>query len=96
MIVGTFLQVKLYIEAKEYSDLIIYDLEDHYMNLTLKSALMLQWSLRRCPQAETLLKTDDDVFVNPWMMMKVVKEHVNHHLYGKFKTEDLFIFLCRY
>ncbi|XP_063833484.1 beta-1,3-galactosyltransferase 1-like [Ostrinia nubilalis] len=74
--------VDIYIEAKQYGDMLVYDFADHYQNLTLKTALMLEWSSHRCPQAQALFKTDDDVFVNPWMLGKVVKEHVNSQLIG--------------
>ncbi|KAL0811643.1 hypothetical protein ABMA28_009095 [Loxostege sticticalis] len=74
--------VDIYIEAKLYGDMVVYDFADHYQNLTLKTALMLQWSQRRCPQAEALFKTDDDVFVNPWTFRALVKEHANHQLIG--------------
>ncbi|VVD01290.1 unnamed protein product, partial [Leptidea sinapis] len=62
-----------YLEAKMNHDVIIYQFRDHYQNLTLKTALMLQWSSARCPAARFLLKTDDDVLVNPWAMRRIVE-----------------------
>lgn len=44
----------------------------------------MQWSLRRCPQAQFLFKTDDDVLVNPWTLRKVLKENEDAKLLGKF------------
>ncbi|XP_038218431.1 beta-1,3-galactosyltransferase 5-like [Zerene cesonia] len=67
------LLVDNYIEAKLHRDMIIYQFNDHYQNLTLKTGLMMKWTLERCPSTNWLLKTDDDVLVNPWKMRKVVE-----------------------
>ena len=36
---------------------------DTYNNLTLKTLAAFDWMLTFCPQAEYLLKTDDDMFI---------------------------------
>ncbi|XP_030040761.1 beta-1,3-galactosyltransferase 5 [Manduca sexta] len=74
--------VSTYLEAKLYRDMIVYDFRDHYQNLTLKTALMLQWTLERCPQAKLLYKIDDDVFLNPWRLKDVLKDHEDAKLLG--------------
>ncbi|KAF9411220.1 hypothetical protein HW555_009934, partial [Spodoptera exigua] len=71
-----------YIEGKQYSDLILFEFHDHYQNLTLKTALMMKWTLQRCPQAQFLFKTDDDVMVNPWTLRKVLKKNEDAPLLG--------------
>ncbi|XP_032524077.2 beta-1,3-galactosyltransferase 1-like isoform X2 [Danaus plexippus] len=76
------LMVENYVEAKMYSDVIIYKFKDHYQNLTLKTALMLEWTATRCPTDLVLFKTDDDVLVNPWVMKQLVKEHAGRDLVG--------------
>lgn len=63
--------------------MIVFDFHDHYQNLTLKTALMMKWSLRWCPQAQFFFKTDDDVLVNPWTLRKVLKENEDAQLLGK-------------
>ncbi|CAD0205245.1 unnamed protein product [Chrysodeixis includens] len=78
-----------YIEAKQYSDLIVFDFRDHYQNLTLKTALMLQWTLDNCPQTEFLFKTDDDVLVNPWTLQKVMEQNVDAQLLGYSRNNTL-------
>ncbi|XP_052755633.1 beta-1,3-galactosyltransferase 5-like isoform X3 [Galleria mellonella] len=78
-----------YVEAKQYGDLVIFDFQEHYHNLSLKTALMLQWTLDRCPQVEFLLKTDDDVFVNPWMLKQVVKDNKDAQLLGEYISKIL-------
>ncbi|XP_075985417.1 beta-1,3-galactosyltransferase 5-like [Anticarsia gemmatalis] len=71
-----------YVEAKQYGDMVVFDFHDHYQNLTLKTALMLHWTLDRCPQVMFLFKTDDDVLVNPWTLKTVLKENQNAKLLG--------------
>ncbi|CAH2056946.1 unnamed protein product, partial [Iphiclides podalirius] len=71
-----------YMEAKQYNDIILFDFHDHYQNLTLKTALMLQWASSRCPQVRFLLKTDDDVLVNPWTLQEVIRDHPDAQLLG--------------
>ncbi|CAH2097310.1 unnamed protein product [Euphydryas editha] len=80
--------VENYVEAKMYSDIIIYSFQDHYQNLTLKTALMLKWTLEHCPSALMLFKTDDDVIVNPWMMKRVLKETAGKDLVGYRKVNN--------
>ncbi|CAG9571058.1 unnamed protein product [Danaus chrysippus] len=76
------LMVENYVEAKMHGDVIIYKFKDHYQNLTLKTALMLEWTATRCPTDLVLFKTDDDVLVNPWVMRRLVKEHAGRDLVG--------------
>ncbi|XP_034826657.1 beta-1,3-galactosyltransferase 5-like [Maniola hyperantus] len=74
-----------YLEAKEYSDMIIFQFQDHYQNLTLKTALMMQWTAARCPShldELMLFKTDDDVLVNPWLLRRVVRQNSGKDLVG--------------
>lgn len=84
-------QTNNYIEAKEYSDIIVYDLLDDYQNLTLKTALMLQWTLQRCPSARFLYKIDDDMLINPWKLEEVLRDHAHAELTGEY----LFFFHIR-
>ena len=50
-------------EARRDEDLIISRVEDHYENLGLKTISALDWILQMCPEAEYVLKVDDDMFV---------------------------------
>lgn len=61
----------------------VFDFEDHHQNQTLKTGLILQWIQERCPIAQFLFKTDDDVVVNPWIMKLVVKENEDAKLVGE-------------
>ena len=47
-----------------YSDIIQESFYDTYLNLTLKSVMLLKWVSTHCSQVTFVLKTDDDMFVN--------------------------------
>ncbi|XP_071958360.1 beta-1,3-galactosyltransferase 1-like [Antedon mediterranea] len=58
------LQYEVEEENKEYNDIIIGDFDDTYKNLTLKTIQTLKWSTQFCPDANYVMKTDDDMFVH--------------------------------
>lgn len=58
------LQGMLGYEAELHKDLLQWDYRDTFFNLTLKEVLFLEWFSQNCPNAQYVLKGDDDVFVN--------------------------------
>ncbi|GLD47004.1 N-acetyllactosaminide beta-1,3-N-acetylglucosaminyltransferase 3-like protein [Lates japonicus] len=54
----------LELEQREYSDILQWDFNDTFLNLTLKQILFLEWMERNCPHVHFLLNGDDDVFAN--------------------------------
>lgn len=61
-------------EARVYKDVVIGDFLDTFRNLSLKTLLGLQWSLRHC-QAKYILKTDEDCFVNVLSLVEWLQEY---------------------
>ncbi|XP_071352682.1 N-acetyllactosaminide beta-1,3-N-acetylglucosaminyltransferase 2 [Trachinotus anak] len=51
-------------EAQHFGDLLQWDFEESFLNLTLKMNVFLQWTLKHCPHVSFVFSGDDDVFVN--------------------------------
>ena len=56
-------------EAKNESDMLIFDFIDHYENLTIKTMMGLKWANERCSNAMFVVKIDDDTTINPLKLM---------------------------
>ncbi|KAK3540060.1 hypothetical protein QTP70_025378 [Hemibagrus guttatus] len=54
----------LELENREYQDIVQWDFNDTFFNLTLKQILFLEWMERFCPDVHFLLNGDDDIFAN--------------------------------
>ncbi|XP_047458748.1 N-acetyllactosaminide beta-1,3-N-acetylglucosaminyltransferase 3-like [Mugil cephalus] len=54
----------LQLEHQQYNDILQWDFNDSFFNLTLKQALFFEWMANNCPHARFLLNGDDDVFAN--------------------------------
>ncbi|XP_076008916.1 N-acetyllactosaminide beta-1,3-N-acetylglucosaminyltransferase 3-like isoform X2 [Genypterus blacodes] len=54
----------LKLEQRDYNDILQWDFNDSFFNLTLKQVLFLEWMERNCPHARFLLNGDDDVFAH--------------------------------
>ncbi|KAK3859856.1 hypothetical protein Pcinc_034057 [Petrolisthes cinctipes] len=77
---STQLQTNISKESLLHGDIIQLSFIDSYRNLTLKTLSMLHWSLTYCPQAEWILKSDDDVFFNPFALATYIKENWNYNI----------------
>lgn len=69
-------------EAHKYQDLIIEDFLDTYWNLTLKTGFILKHFLSLCPQANFLIKTDDDMFIQPRILNQILSTADDDQLTG--------------
>ena len=65
-------------ESKHYGDIVIANISDTYQNLTLKTLVGIKVASCFCPNAEYVIKTDDDVYLLPKKF-----EQVLSHLSGK-------------
>ncbi|XP_045075224.1 beta-1,3-galactosyltransferase 2-like [Coregonus clupeaformis] len=58
------LQEKVNQESRAHHDLLQSDFMDTYHNLTIKTMVILEWLVSRCPEASYAMKIDSDVFLN--------------------------------
>ena len=74
-------------ESLIYGDIIQVNLIDKYgIELTNKTVAMLHWSHHYCPQAEYIMKTDDDVYLNVHNLARVLHKLQSQSLQGIFGT----------
>lgn len=64
--------VRLKNESLIHGDVVQVDVVDTYTNLTLKSVALLHWVHTHCPNADYVLKSDDDNFINWNVLNKVI------------------------
>lgn len=58
------LQEKIKQENLQHHDLIQSDFIDSYLNLTIKTMVIMDWLATRCPSAAYAMKIDSDMFLN--------------------------------
>ena len=59
-------------ENDRYRDIVQGDFVDSYVNLTHKAITGLRWVDTNCPQAEFIVKVDDDVFLNVFQLFQKI------------------------
>eukprot|EP00061_Rhincodon_typus_P004442 g22589.t1 len=62
-------------EAGTYRDVVQGHFRDSYLNLTLKTLMVLGWFTSYCPRSQFLLKVDDDVFLNYHRLVDLLLGH---------------------
>lgn len=67
-----FVKKRLEKERLEHGDLVQVNVVDTYTNLTLKSIALLHWTHTHCPEAELVLKCDDDNYINVNVLMEIL------------------------
>eukprot|EP00058_Branchiostoma_floridae_P015865 XP_002601353.1 hypothetical protein BRAFLDRAFT_82723 [Branchiostoma floridae] len=72
-------------EVRTFQDIIQEEFLDSYRNLTIKTVMVLKWTVTFCSGADYLMKTDDDMFVNIETLVSHLKSLKDD------KSSDLFI-----
>ncbi|XP_034460882.1 N-acetyllactosaminide beta-1,3-N-acetylglucosaminyltransferase 2 [Hippoglossus hippoglossus] len=70
---GIDLSPMLSLEAKHFRDVLQWDFQESFFNLTLKGNMFLQWTLKDCPRVSFVFSGDDDVFVNTPALLRYLK-----------------------
>uniref|UniRef100_H3CKH7 Hexosyltransferase n=2 Tax=Tetraodon nigroviridis TaxID=99883 RepID=H3CKH7_TETNG len=70
-------------ESRTFGDILLWDFDDTFFNLTLKETHFLKWVNRSCPGVSFIFKGDADVYVNV--------ENILEMLRGQRSDADLFV-----
>ncbi|KAI5095419.1 UDP-GlcNAc:betaGal beta-1,3-N-acetylglucosaminyltransferase 3, tendem duplicate 2 [Silurus meridionalis] len=89
----------LELENKKHADILQWDFNDNFYNLTLKQVLFLDWMQNWCPTVDFIFSGDDDVFANTDNMVDFLKAQgdnagskhlfVGHVLYESSPVRDV-------
>jgi hypothetical protein len=60
------------VEEEKYSDMLMGSFYDVYRNMTYKHLMGYKWILEYCPNANFLLRVDDDVFVDIFQVIELI------------------------
>ncbi|XP_063812662.1 beta-1,3-galactosyltransferase 5 [Pseudophryne corroboree] len=77
-------------ESIAYKDIIQRNFIDSYYNLTLKTLMGIDWITHYCPQANYVMKTDTDMFVNTFYLVELLllKNQTTNLFTGILKPND--------
>ncbi|KAL7734233.1 hypothetical protein ACLKA6_011901 [Drosophila palustris] len=68
------LQHSLSLENVRHGDMVQGNFQDAYRNMTYKHVMALKWFNSNCPNAQLLIKVDDDVYVNTPQLIKLPRD----------------------
>jgi hypothetical protein len=83
----------LQLEQSIYNDLVQEDFVDSYRNLTYKAIMAMRWISEYCSNAKVILKVDDDIFVNMFLLIEHVKKMNTYDLIEK---RSIFCYVFNY
>ena len=75
------IQISLEEESQEYGDLVQGDFLDNYYNLSYKAIMGNLWVAEFCSQAQFVVKTDDDMYVDLYEVHTLTRRHLNTSQY---------------
>ena len=68
-------------ESQEYGDLVQGDFLDNYYNLSYKAIMGNLWVAEFCSQAQFVVKTDDDMYVDLYEVHTLTRRHLTSTQY---------------
>ncbi|XP_003747177.1 beta-1,3-galactosyltransferase bre-2-like [Galendromus occidentalis] len=76
---------RIELEAKTHNDILQFDFEDNYRNLTLKSCALVMWVFRNAwPKRKVVIKVDDDTCVDMPLLSHILGDFKDG-IYGEYR-----------
>ncbi|KAK6959236.1 beta-1 3-galactosyltransferase 1 [Biomphalaria glabrata] len=85
------MQSKIDGESAAYEDIVQESFEDVYQNIRYKAVSMLKWANTFCPQAQYVIRSDDDVLVNLSAVtgsLKATHKNFSNFILGRVRFHD--------
>ncbi|XP_063720924.1 UDP-GalNAc:beta-1,3-N-acetylgalactosaminyltransferase 1-like [Symsagittifera roscoffensis] len=82
---------KLEAENKIHEDMIVGNFQDNYRSMTSKTKMAFHWFVWNCPNADIVLKADDDVYIVYSNLYKVVANLEPVSIFGYCTTNRSFV-----
>ena len=70
------LQTQINKEKMKYNDIVQGNFMDNYANLIVKTRFAQKWVAEFCVNSQYVLKTDDDIFINIYELVRGIKERL--------------------
>lgn len=62
-----------YDELDQHDDILVGNFVDSFQNLTFKDSMFFAWALEAAPHMEICYKGDDDIFLNPFSFVQLLR-----------------------
>ena len=72
-------QARIDEEASRYDEVLQGEIEEIYQNLTSKTVMGYTWMRKHCPDADYVMKTDDNMYVNTPALLKYLGQNEQPH-----------------
>jgi hypothetical protein len=77
------------LENELFSDIIQVELPQQYTLVTHRILSLLEWSFRFCRHAKYVFKTDDDIFINIFLLLKYLRPFLDQTVSNSFRTNEM-------
>lgn len=71
------------LESNIYGDIVQEDFVDSYKNLTYKGIMAMRWISAYCKQTKYILKVDDDIITNTFILLRHLKSLEKYENFSK-------------
>ncbi len=69
-------------DKNTYNDIVQENFQDSYRYLTFKGIMAMKWITEYCNHTEFILKTDDDIITNTFIILRHLRSLSEHNIYN--------------